>query len=67
MATAITSAFAGLTMAWPLVGAAFLIASAFAASITFTGKANLHSALDSSRYVYCNMPGYAIFTTTTAI
>jgi hypothetical protein len=42
-------------------------ASAFAASITFTGKANLHSALDSSRYVYCNMPGYAIFTTTTAI
>jgi len=34
VATAITSAFAGLTMAWPLVGAAFLIASAFAASIT---------------------------------
>ncbi len=33
VATAVTSALAGLTMAWPLVGAALLIAAAFAASI----------------------------------
>jgi len=34
VATAVTSALAGLTMVWPYVGAALLIASAFAASIT---------------------------------
>ena len=34
VATAVTSALVGLTMAWPYLGAALLVASAFAASIT---------------------------------